>query len=100
MEVAAQPLVQEITSIHRMLSSLPNLAPGREVNSLLSRLVDLCTAYYSEAFADYVLSLPIFENMCAALQPMCATAEGELEMYWAERMLQDSRERAGMYYLS
>ncbi|PSN64915.1 Nicotianamine synthase [Corynespora cassiicola Philippines] len=87
MTSAAHELVEELRHIHSTLSSLPSLAPGEQVNSLLTRLVNLCITPRGEDFASYVLSIRGVEALCLQLRPLCATAEGQLELYWAQRII-------------
>ncbi|ORY06895.1 Nicotianamine synthase [Clohesyomyces aquaticus] len=87
MSSSAHDLFQQIQSIYLSLIRLPNLAPGPQINSLLTRVVDLCTTPRSEEFTNYVLRIKNMDILCANLRTICGTAEGELEAYWARRFL-------------
>ncbi|KAH7110306.1 Nicotianamine synthase protein-domain-containing protein [Dendryphion nanum] len=91
MSSAAHQIVGEIQSIYNSLSKLPSLAPGPQVNALLTRLVNLCVQSYSEELAANLLSQDGVESLCSALRPLCATAEGELEQYWARQIISTSK---------
>lgn len=90
MSSAAYKLAEEIHRIYSTLRTLTSLAPSPKVNALLTRLVELCIQPHSSSLAAHVLSLPRVSNLCLALRPLCATAEGELEKYWANRILNSS----------
>ena len=80
-------LVSEIRDIHTKLSELSSLAPSEQVNTLLTRLVSLCVVPYSTEFTTYFFKISSVEQLCDKLRPICSAAEGELEKYWAKRML-------------
>lgn len=84
---SAHQLLVEIQSIYEELSILSSLAPSEHVNALLTRLVDLCISPYSSDLSSALLNLNGFEELCEHLRPLCATAEGELELYWARRII-------------
>lgn len=86
----AHQLLEDIQGIYSALIRLPSLAPGPDINALLTRLVDLCIQPYGEAFSAYFLSLQGVISLCESLRPLCGAAEGELERYWAQRMLESS----------
>ena len=86
----AQALAAEIGDIHHALSELPDLRPRDKINSLLTRLVSLCVVPYSTEFVDYFLNIEGILSLCEKLRPLCATAEGELERFWASKIMQDS----------
>lgn len=94
---SAQTLASEIRDIHHALSELPNLAPGDKVNTLLTRLVNVCIVPYSHEFVTYFFGIDRIQVLCEQLRPLCATAEGELEKYWARRMVKESRSTNGKY---
>ena len=85
----AHQLVSEIRNIYTVLSELSSLAPSEQVNSLLTRLVNLCVVPYSAEFTTYFFRIPGVESLCSNLRPLCSEAEGELEQFWAKRMLND-----------
>src|SRR5687767_12029241 len=82
--ISARTLASEIRDIYRALSELADLAPGDNVNALLTRLVSLCIVPYSHDFVSYFSSIEGIHTLCEQLRPLCATAEGELEQYWAK----------------
>ena len=86
---AAHQLVSEIRDIYTVLNELSSLAPSDQVNSLLTRLVNLCVVPYSAEFTSYFFRIPAVESLCSNLRPLCSEAEGELEKFWAKRMLND-----------
>ena len=85
--VAAHQLLSEVQSIYSALKNCSSLAPGPEVNTLLTRLVDLCIQPQSPACITYFFSLPVVPSLCQSLRPLCAAAEGELERHWTDRIL-------------
>ncbi|KAF2186685.1 Nicotianamine synthase [Zopfia rhizophila CBS 207.26] len=72
---------------YSLLPHQHDLSPRPEINTLLSRLVDLCTATHSKTFTCNVFQIKGIEQITAALRPLCGTAEGELESYWARVIL-------------
>jgi nicotianamine synthase len=91
----AHQLVSEIRNIYTVLSELSSLAPSEQVNSVLTRLVDLCVVPYSAEFTSYFFRIPGIEGLCSNLRPLCSEAEGELEKFWAKRMLEDLSSKCG-----
>lgn len=87
---SAQALASEIRDIRHALSKLPDLAPGNEINALLTRLVQLCIVPYSEEFIAYFFGIEDVPMLCEQLTPLCATAEGELEKFWANNFIAQS----------
>jgi nicotianamine synthase len=85
---SAHTLFAEIQSIYTSLSTLPSLSPGPQTNALLTRLVSLCIAPYTSHFTTSFFGIHGVHEVCEALRPLCATAEGELEKYWAHRIIQ------------
>ncbi|KAL1798178.1 hypothetical protein ACET3X_002215 [Alternaria dauci] len=86
---AAHRIASEIREIYTVLSGLSSLAPCEQVNSLLTKLVNLCVVPYSTEFTSYFFRIPGIEGLCSNLRPLCSEAEGELEKHWAKRMLND-----------
>ncbi|KAG9194046.1 hypothetical protein G6011_04081 [Alternaria panax] len=84
---AAHQLVSEIRNIYTVLSEISSLAPSDQVNSLLTRLVNLCVVPYSAEFTAYFFRIPGIESLCSNLRPLCSEAEGELERFWAKHMI-------------
>ena len=97
---SAQTLASEIRGIHHALSGLPDLAPGDKVNTLLTRLVNLCIVPYSHDFVAYFFGIDGIQILCEQLRPLCAMAEGELERYWAKKMVEESRSMNGKHHNS
>ncbi|KAF3039722.1 hypothetical protein E8E12_005442 [Didymella heteroderae] len=87
---AAQTLAVEIRHIHRALTELPDLGPGEIINSLLTRLVSLCVVPYSTEFVDCFFNIEGIFTLCGKLHPLCAAAEGELERFWASKIIGES----------
>ncbi|OAL57426.1 Nicotianamine synthase [Pyrenochaeta sp. DS3sAY3a] len=86
--MSAHQILSEIQSIYRTLSSLESLAPSVPVNTLLTRLVNLCVVPYSETLSSYFFAISGVEDLCVKLRPICSQAEGELERYWADRIVE------------
>lgn len=84
-------LLVRIQSIHDDLAQVPSLAPGEIVNSLLTRLVDLCIQPYSADCLAQFFSMDNVAELCQSLRSMCARAEGELEAYWASRIIEATK---------
>ncbi|KAF2013923.1 Nicotianamine synthase [Aaosphaeria arxii CBS 175.79] len=80
-------LIDEVRRIYHEVQALSSLAPGKEIDALLTRLVHLCIQPYSDDFIAKTLSSPEANELCLSLRPLCAAAEGELEKYWANRIL-------------
>lgn len=83
-------LIAELQAIYTGLKELDSLAPGPKINALLTNLVSICVIPYSQQFVCGVFAQEAFEALCLALRPICATAEGELEMFWARKMIATS----------
>lgn len=92
----AQSLASEIRGIYHALNELPDLTPGNEVNTLLTRLVNVCIVPYSHDFITYFFSIEDIHTLCEQLRPLCATAEGELERFWASNIITRSVESKGV----
>ncbi|KAF1916605.1 Nicotianamine synthase [Ampelomyces quisqualis] len=91
---AAHKLYSQIRHIHTSLATLPSLAPGEQINELLTRLVNLCIVPYGVDFTADFLAIPGVAALCDTLRPLCSAAEGELENYWALQILRDARTQA------
>ncbi|KAF2124564.1 Nicotianamine synthase [Dothidotthia symphoricarpi CBS 119687] len=87
---SAHQLVFQLRNILEKLSALETLVPGKEVNELLTGLVTLCITPYPSELTAYFLNIDGVQSLCEQLRPLCATAEGELERYWAHRIFQDA----------
>ena len=92
---SAQALASEIRDIYHTLSEIPDLAPGDKVNTLLTRLVNLCIVPYSHEFVSYFFGIDGIRTLCERLRPLCAKAEGELERFWARTIIDESRTSNG-----
>lgn len=80
-------LFHEIRDIYNKVSTLPSLAPGEQINQLLTRLVSLCIISYSAEFTRCFFDIDGVADLCKRLRPICAAAEGELEKHWAKRII-------------
>jgi nicotianamine synthase len=87
---SAHKLFAEIQEIFTDLLKLPNLAPGGQVDELLTRLVGLCITPQSADFVRTLFSIRGANELYEELRPLCAAAEGELEKFWAGRIIQDA----------
>ncbi|KAH6639279.1 Nicotianamine synthase [Boeremia exigua] len=87
---SSQTLASEIRNIYQALTELPNLVPGDGVNALLTRLVSLCVVLYTDEFTTYFFNIKGMRTICEQLRPLCATAEGELEHFWARTIVEES----------
>lgn len=87
MTSSAHALIEKIHSIHAALLTLPNLVPGTKINALLTRLVELCILPYGDDFANHALNIKGVDELCLQLRLICGAAEGELERYWAQRII-------------
>jgi hypothetical protein len=92
-------LFEEIRSIYTILSGLSDLAPSPQINTLLTRLVELCIQPYSPEFVDYFFSLAEVDLSCHGLRLLCGSAEGELEKHWARTILDSSTQTNCTYSL-
>lgn len=92
---SAQTLASELKDIYYALSELPDVTPGDKVNALLTRLVNLCTIPYSHDFITYFFGIEGIHTLCTKLRLLCATAEGELEQFWARKIVEESRNSKG-----
>lgn len=86
--MSAHQILSEIRDIYQALLQLDSLAPSLAVNTLLTRLVNLCITPYSEILSSYFFSINGVEDLCIKLRPICSQAEGELERYWAEKIVE------------
>jgi len=91
MVTAAHKVFAEIQSIYDALIKLSSLAPGLQINSLLTRLVDLCASPHSPDISNEILRLCVFENLRENLRPLCGAAEGCLESYWAQHIISETK---------
>lgn len=82
--------MHELQDIYTAVQRLPDLAPGPQINTLLSRLVEVCIQPYSDDFTISVLNNKGVDSLCLELRSLCATAESELERHWAQRILESA----------
>ena len=87
---AVHKLATEIYDIYHSLLSLPDLKPGDMVNALLTRLVDLCIGTYDQDFVADFFGVEGIHALCLPLRSLCATAEGELESFWAQKLISET----------
>lgn len=87
---AAHTLASEIRDIHHALLALADLRPGPKVNTLLTRLVSLCVVPYNLDFVTHFFNIEGISALCEKLRPLCATAEGHLESFWASKIVEES----------
>ena len=95
--VSAHTLLSEIRSIYHALTELPDLKPGTRINTLLTKLVGLCITPYSSEFTTYLFNIDSATKLCEQLRPLCATAEGELESHWAQKITAGSISSEGTH---
>ena len=80
-------LITELRTIYDTLKTLPSLAPGAKINSLLTNLVNLCVQPYGKQLILDVFGKEGVDTLCMNLRQLCSTAEGELEHYWARQII-------------
>jgi hypothetical protein len=83
-------IVESIICIYERLASLQELKPSLEVNALFNRLVALCIKPYPLTLASQVLANKRIQLVTPWLRKLCSQGEGELERFWARKMLLDS----------
>lgn len=93
---SAHHLFAEANSIHERLHKVSSLAPGDQVNTLLSRLVSLCIPPYDPELVTYFNKIDGIDTLRTSLRTLCSTAEGELEAHWALRILHQCSSVTGM----
>ena len=93
--ISSQALASRIRGIYDALSELPDLTPGDRINALLTCLVSLCIVPYSHEFTTYFFNIEGIHTLCEQLRPLCATAEGELERFWAKKIIDESLQSQG-----
>lgn len=84
---AVHNVLATIHSIYEEVCRMHSLAPSARVNEVLSHLVNICIRPYSADFVQYFQSIQGVPELSAALQILCAEAEGELEAHWAQWIL-------------
>ncbi len=93
---AADQLFSKVQSTYCTLSGLKSLAPDEQINQQLTELVSLCVKPYDDAFVNYFFNIPGAEILCSRLRKLLSEAEGELEKYWAVRIVQSSKTLSGI----
>jgi nicotianamine synthase len=93
---SASFLFTQISAIYTTLSSLPSLAPGNQIDALLTRLVELCIEPHDSEVVAKLFAMQGMTELCESLRPLCGAAEGELEGYWARRIVREANEVQGI----
>ncbi|KAF1968044.1 Nicotianamine synthase [Bimuria novae-zelandiae CBS 107.79] len=93
----AHALHKQIQNVYSELAPLENFAPCELVNTLLTRLVTLCIQPYSAETVSQFFAIDGVKTLCSKVQAICGTAEGELERYWAEKILADAENSTGTF---
>lgn len=86
----AHRILAKLQEINGQLLHFPSLAPGDQVNSLLTDLVSFCIQPCNPECLAQLSSMSAFTKTCKSLRSLCARAEGELEAYWAQRIIEGS----------
>ncbi|KAJ0030299.1 hypothetical protein Pint_14154 [Pistacia integerrima] len=79
-QIPAELLTARIMQIHASISKLESLKPSKQVNSLFTQLVKLCTVNSS---IDVKALSPEVQKMVQSLILLCGRAEGLLELEFA-----------------
>lgn len=79
-QIPAELLIASVMQIHASISKLESLKPSKQVNSLFSRLVKLCTIPSS---IDITALPQEVQKMRESLIVLCGRAEGLLELEFA-----------------
>ncbi|KAJ0030497.1 hypothetical protein Pint_14165 [Pistacia integerrima] len=79
-QIPAELLTARIMQIHSSISKLESLKPSKQVNSLFTQLVKLCTLNSS---IDVKVLSPELQKMRQSLILLCGRAEGLLELEFA-----------------
>ncbi|XP_031250846.1 nicotianamine synthase 3-like [Pistacia vera] len=79
-QIPAELLTARIMQIHASISKLESLKPSKQVNSLFTQLVKLCTLNSS---IDVKALSPEVQKMRQSLTLLCGRAEGLLELEFA-----------------
>jgi hypothetical protein len=81
-------IIEEVSNICSELGECADLSPGKEVNKLFSRLVQICIATRSSDVVDTVLGNGQIKRLIPDLQRLCSEGEGKLESYWSNRVIE------------
>ncbi|KAF2730940.1 hypothetical protein EJ04DRAFT_472874, partial [Polyplosphaeria fusca] len=92
----ASSIAAEISFIHTTLLTLPTLSPHPRLNSLLTRLVHLCTAPYPPPLVSLILSTPPIPSITTSLRTLCALSESALESHWSSYILSSPNASAAL----
>jgi nicotianamine synthase len=88
-------ITDEIITLVNALASLPDLKPCPDVNKLFGRLVSLCIKPYSSRLACLVLHNKQIQILVPRLRQICSEGEGELERFWARKILHECHSHEG-----
>jgi hypothetical protein len=91
----ATQIAESIFAIYERLASLRDLKPRPEVDTLFSQLVSTCTKQYSSQLASQILANKCMQRITPRLRSLCSEGEGELERFWARKILHSCQERNG-----
>ncbi|KAF7722329.1 putative 26S proteasome regulatory subunit [Apophysomyces ossiformis] len=83
----AQKLVDEIEHIYLELATQPSLKPSSCVNTLFTRLVQMCVVEYDQDVTHRVLRHPNIQALTGPLRAICSSGEYLLEWYWAGKLV-------------
>ncbi|KXJ89601.1 Nicotianamine synthase [Microdochium bolleyi] len=81
---AAVHIVDSIVEAHGQLTTLPSLAPGEPINTILTRLVSTCCEIHAPEVITAVLSTAVVQELLPSLRQLCGESECHLETHWAE----------------
>lgn len=87
---SASHLKNRILPLYASLAAAPSLAPSPRVNVVFSELVAL-TNSANDATSRKLLADPEIAAIVPHLRELCATGEGLLEGYWADRIVNARR---------
>ncbi|PIA28635.1 hypothetical protein AQUCO_06800063v1 [Aquilegia coerulea] len=81
-------LIAEVTQIHSSIGKLESLRPSKQVNSLFTQLVNLCTLPSSINITNLPSEVQLMRE---SLIQLCGRAEGLLELHFANLLVNVSR---------
>ncbi|KAI9496038.1 Nicotianamine synthase, partial [Zychaea mexicana] len=87
-----QILVNEVKQLYHALASSVSLEPSDFVNSIFTKLVDICISHRDPEMARRVLKHPDIQRLTPHLRSLCATGEYLLELQWAMKLTADHTE--------
>lgn len=85
----AADIVESICSVYERLASLRELKPSAEVNSLFGQLVATCIQQHPTGLASQIFANKRIRLITPWLRQLCSKGEGELERFWARKILND-----------